>query len=89
MPLKRRTIFWEHRFLADLYRIQGDPIKADIFIEAVEKYLIVAADAGSRIYEGSPVFMVPSLEVRGFPKLTVFYTYNDTCVYCLSIHEFP
>ena len=88
MALKRRTIFWEHKFLEDLYRIQSDPIKADIFVEAVEQYLTLAADAGARIHEGSLVFMVPSLEVRGFPKLTVFYTYNESCVYCLSIHEF-
>lgn len=88
MPLRRRTIIWEHPFLEDLYRIQSNPIKADIFIEAVESYLTLAADTGVRIYEGSPVFIVPSLEIRGFPKLTVFYTYNADYVHCLSIREF-
>jgi hypothetical protein len=88
MPLKRRTIIYEHPFIEDLYRIQSNPIKADIFIEAVEKYLILAADTGVRIYEGSPVLIVPILEVHGFPKLTVFYTYNTDYVYCLSIREF-
>lgn len=85
MPQKRRTVVWEDSFLRDLYRIQSDRRKADLFIEGAEQYLVRAPDSGVQIYEGSPVWMISVPEIANFPPLSLFYAFNDDYVFALSI----
>ena len=89
MPFNRREIFYEQQFLDELYAIEADRRKADLFIEGVELYLVYAPETGIRITPHSPVWFISTSEIANFPRLMVFYTFNSTYVYCLSIKHGP
>lgn len=85
MPHRRRTVVYEHTFLKELYELECDPIKADLFIEGVEQHLACAPDIGTQAYEGSLIWFLSVSELSDFPPLMIFYTFNESTVYRLSI----
>jgi hypothetical protein len=82
-----RTIVKAHRFELELQNLIQDGAKAaDEFIEAAEWALARRAEIGTQVTtDNPPVWFLPIIEVARVTPLAVFYTFDATYVYLLSI----
>lgn len=78
-----RTIVKSHRFEVELRHIRSDAKAADEFIEAAEWALARRANIGTPI--DPPVWFLPIADATRVNPVSLFYTFDDNCVYFLSI----
>jgi hypothetical protein len=82
-----RSIVKTHRFEVELRDLLGTGARgADEFIEATEWVLSRRADIGSLVTtDDPPIYFLPVVDLDRISRLIVFYTFDNDCVYLLSI----
>lgn len=82
-----RQIVKTHPFEVQLRDLIKDGVKAaDEFIEGLEFALARKPEIGSRVTtDDPPIWFVPVVHVDRVTPMTVYYTFDDECVYLLSI----
>jgi hypothetical protein len=80
-----RTIVREQLFEKQLKRIEKDFERADQFIQGVEWVLCKNPEAGYQVRDDSPVWGIAAQPDLTAEPVVVYYTFNDTHVYLLSI----
>jgi hypothetical protein len=82
-----RSVVKTHRFEVELRDLLGTGARgADEFIEATEWVLSRRANIGSLVTtDDPPIYFLPVVDIDRLSRLIVYYTFDDDCVYLLSI----
>ncbi len=81
-----RTIRREHKFDAELKKIEPDDKRADELVEGVEWVLCKKPTAGIHI-RGTHVWCFYSRDIPNKRELTVYYTFDSGTVFFVSVTE--
>ena len=83
-----REIVEDHLFSAQLQDLIPNSRRADEFVEGTMWTLARDPEQGTRVRFGSPVWGMPiSQYAPGVQNVVIYYTFNQSCVYLLSIQE--
>ena len=85
MPRKFWTVVREHRFEKELRALIRDAIRADEFVEGAEFVLARDPRKGVEI-PGTQIWFMP-MALIGNDQITLYYTFNETTVWLLSIRK--
>jgi hypothetical protein len=85
MPRKYWTIVREHRFERELRALIRDAIRADEFVEGAEFVLARDPRKGVEVPR-TPIWYMP-MALIGEYQITLYYTFNETTVWLLSIRK--
>ena len=84
-----RGIVKEARFEEELSEIEPDAKRADEFLEGAEWVLGREPRRGTCVGDDSCIWFLPMHDVSDAPSLIVYYTFNESKVYLLSIQIAP
>jgi hypothetical protein len=79
-----RTVLWEHKFEAELRKIEPDAKRGDALVSGAEWVLAKAPTKGTHM----PRTHVWTFFLRDIPKgrsLTIYYTFDADQVYFMSV----
>lgn len=79
-----RSVQYQKQFDRELEGIEPDFARADEFIRGTEWVLARHPELGFNI-PGTTVWMVATRDLHEFPAVVIFYTFNETKVFMLSI----
>ncbi len=80
-----RTIIEESRFTQELSLIESDAKRADEFIDGAKYILSRNPEFGNCIGDNSNVWTLALVEIHDHPPLVLYYTFDDSRVWFLSI----
>lgn len=82
-----RTIIQTIEFERSLQLIEPDLRIADDFIRGIEWQLCRYPRIGTRIAPNSPIWFIPSADIRRLPRLAIYYAFNSDVVWLLKIEN--
>jgi hypothetical protein len=83
-----RTCVWEHRFSAELKRIEPDPKRADDLVAGIDWVLARDPKAGVSV-PGTQVWYIVSRDIKKNRHLLIYFTFTDQEVFFLSAIQSP
>ena len=84
-----RTIIKSHRFEVELRHIRHDAKATDEFVEAAEWALARRVNIGTQVATDPPVWFLPIADMERVVPVILFYTFDESSVYFLSIQRAP
>lgn len=85
MPPKHWEVIREHQFEKELRALIRDAIRADQFVEGAEFVLARDPRKGIQI-PGTQIWFMP-MALIGDDQITLYYTFDETTVWLLSIRK--
>jgi len=86
----RRQIIEEHRFAGQLQDLIINSKRADDFVDGAKNILSLNPSQGKQTRPGGLIWFIPAEEgVPGLEDIAIYYAFDETRVWLLSIQKRP